>query len=372
MKKWVCGILLLMLVVVCAFALAEEAPAMSFVEEERINYKPILTGNREELTVDTWLQKMAVNVTDEDLFWSMDPDGPVYSFEQIDGPATEAHIDGGNVLRLDSLQNKVCKITFKLTAEWAGVTAETNMYIKFYKCPMPKTIGFEDEYTLYAGETIKLDTNYDNGKWNYPKNCKNVWLGLYPQESSNDEVIQAWPEEHTHSASTYIRGLKAGKATLLLEANQNGLNWYKTIEITVVDYTDAQGNKYFLNSDKTAKLTKGKKNISSAVIPNTIEVGKQKYKVTEIGKAAFSGNKKLKSLTIGKNVVQIGSKAFYNCKKLESITVKTSKLAGDSIGANAFKNIYKKAVFKCPSKKLAKTYKQLLINAGAPKEITCK
>ena len=373
MKKRLCGILLLALVAFCAFAVAEEAPAMSFVEQERINYKPILTGNRKELEVDTWLQQMAVDVSNEEYFWANGPDGPVYSYEQIDGPETKVHFDSDQVLRMDTLQTKPCKITFRLTAEWAGIKAETNMYIEFFKCPMPKTIGFEDEYTIYTGETIKLDVNYDDGKWNYPKNSKDNWHGLYAQKYSTKN-LDVWSENYPNNdgASCYIQGIKAGKATVLLEANQNGLNWYKEVKVTVVDFTDAQGNKYWLNNDKTAILTKGKKNASSVTVPDTIKAGKKKFKVTAIWDNAFSGNKKLASLTIGKNVAQIGSKAFYNCKKLKTITVKTKKLKAGSIGANAFKNIFKKAEFKCPSKKLAKTYKSIFISAGASKKITCK
>ena len=170
-----------------------------------------------------------------------------------------------------------------------------------------------------------------------------------------------------------VRGAKAGKASLKIEANQNGLNWYKTVKFKVVDFADAQGNKYLLDpASKTAVLTKGAKKAASVTVPDKIKVGKTKYKVTGIGKGAFSGNKKMTSLTLGKNVSMIGAKAFSNCKKLEKITVKTRNLKAGSIGAGAFKNISKKAVFKCPSKALAKAYKKLFISAGAPKKITCK
>ena len=35
----------------------------------------------------------------------------------------------------------------------------------------------------------------------------------------------------------------------------------------------------------------------------------------------FSGNEKLKAVTIGKNVKTIGANAFYNCKKLKKIII---------------------------------------------------
>ena len=50
-------------------------------------------------------------------------------------------------------------------------------------------------------------------------------------------------------------------------------------------------------------------------------------------------------------------------------TVLTGKLNQYQLGDGAFKNIYKKATFKCPKAKL-KDYKKLFVEKGAPK--TCK
>lgn len=80
-------------------------------------------------------------------------------------------------------------------------------------------------------------------------------------------------------------------------------------------------------------------------------------KVKTIGESAFSGCKKLTKATIGKGVTKIGKKAFYNCKKLKSVTIKTTKLK--SVDKYAFKGIAKKAIIKCPAKKVKK-YKKIL------------
>ena len=53
---------------------------------------------------------------------------------------------------------------------------------------------------------------------------------------------------------------------------------------------------------------KSKKNIK---VPDTVTIGGVKYKVTSIAPKAFSNNKKLTRITIGKNVEEIGKKAFY-------------------------------------------------------------
>ena len=108
--------------------------------------------------------------------------------------------------------------------------------------------------------------------------------------------------------------------------------------------------------------------------------------VTKIGKYAFSGCKKLKSVTINNNIKiiedeafykctsltkitipkkvnKIGKSAFEGCKKLKTITIKTTKLTSKNVEKNAFKGIYKKATCKVPKSKL-KSYKSLLKKKG--------
>lgn len=85
--------------------------------------------------------------------------------------------------------------------------------------------------------------------------------------------------------------------------------------------------------------------------------------MTGIAANAFKGNKKLKSVTIGKNVKTIGKNAFNGCKNLKKIVVKSSKLTKKSVGSKAFKGIYSKAKIKVPKSKL-KAYKKLLKSKG--------
>ncbi|MBR6889637.1 MAG: leucine-rich repeat protein, partial [Clostridia bacterium] len=102
-------------------------------------------------------------------------------------------------------------------------------------------------------------------------------------------------------------------------------------------------------------------------VPDTVTTRGQKLKVTAIADKAFYKNKKLTAVTIGKYVKKIGAKAFYGCGKLKTITLRTAKLTGKTVGANAFKGLYAKAVFKCPKAKL-KAYRALLAKKGAPKK----
>ena len=87
--------------------------------------------------------------------------------------------------------------------------------------------------------------------------------------------------------------------------------------------------------------------------------------VQNIGISAFQNCVWLTKITLGEKVSKIGKNAFKGCKKLKTITIKTKKLTDKTVGANAFKNVYFKATFKCPSTKVS-IYKTLLIKKGAP------
>lgn len=110
------------------------------------------------------------------------------------------------------------------------------------------------------------------------------------------------------------------------------------------------------NGTVSVSGTKNKK-ISKATVPATVKINGYAFKVTAVGAKAFSGCKKLKSVTIGKNVATIGSKAFYRAKALKKITVKGKGLK--KIGKSALKGIGKKAVIKVPKAK-KKAYKKLM------------
>ena len=94
-------------------------------------------------------------------------------------------------------------------------------------------------------------------------------------------------------------------------------------------------------------------------------------KLKTIGTSAFQVCVKQTKVTLGASVKTIGKNAFYGCKKLKTITIKSTKLTSSSVKANAFKGIYKKAVFKCPKAKKA-AYKKLFLKKGVPTTATFK
>ena len=106
-------------------------------------------------------------------------------------------------------------------------------------------------------------------------------------------------------------------------------------------------------------------------IPAAVTINGEVYKVTSIAKNACKGNKKLKTITISKNIKTIGANAFAGCKNLKTIRIASTSLTKKSVGKNAFKGIHKKAVIKVPKKKL-KAYKKFLKGKGQAKSVKIK
>ncbi len=107
----------------------------------------------------------------------------------------------------------------------------------------------------------------------------------------------------------------------------------------------------------------------SVKIFDKIKASGKTWKVTSVAANALKGNKKIESLTIGKNVRKIGKNAFANCRKLKKVIIKSKKI--NTIGKNAFKNINKKATVKVP-KAQKKKYAKLLNKAKLSKKVKIK
>ena len=105
---------------------------------------------------------------------------------------------------------------------------------------------------------------------------------------------------------------------------------------------------------------------STISIPDTININGVKFRVTSVAKDAFKNNRKIKKITIGKNIKSIGSNAFSGCKNLKTIIVKSKQI--QSVGKNAFKGIYKNAKIKIPKKKM-KLYKSIFNKKGQKKSV---
>lgn len=141
------------------------------------------------------------------------------------------------------------------------------------------------------------------------------------------------------------------------------------------------GGKYRITkviiNKKTGKVTGGNVeymapyNINCKLISATgiVKLGGVKFKVTSIAANCAKGCKKLNKVIIGSYVSNIGKNAFSGCSKLKTVTFKGSRLK--KVGANAFKGINKKATISVPKAK-KKAYTKLLKGKGQAKTVKIK
>ncbi len=143
----------------------------------------------------------------------------------------------------------------------------------------------------------------------------------------------------------------------------NGIKYYvkSTTEVTAVGVPSKSITSIEIpdtitySSDLTFKVTgidnKAFKNCKKL---KTVTIGKN---VTYIGKNAFQNCTKLKKVTIGKNVTSIGANSFKGCKKLKNVVISTTKLK--TVGKNSFTTIQDNATITVPKSKYTK-YKKML------------
>lgn len=110
----------------------------------------------------------------------------------------------------------------------------------------------------------------------------------------------------------------------------------------------------------TAEVTKitGKKR--KITIASEVKINGFSFKVTSVRKNAAKNNKKISTLTIGKNIISIGANSFSGCKNLKNITLKGTKSI--KIKAKALAGTSRKIKITVPKKISARTLKKLKKN----------
>ena len=178
---------------------------------------------------------------------------------------------------------------------------------------------------------------------------------------------------------TYSNNKKIGTATVTITGKGNYTGTVsKTFTINAKKGTTFESGsyKYKITGANTVSFEGIKKSkiakTTTVKIADTVKYGGATFKVTSIGDKALYKKTKVKSVTIGKNVTKIGKSAFEGCKKLKTITVKTTKLKSSKyVGKNALKGINSKASIKVPKSKL-KLYKKVFKGKGQAKNVTIK
>ena len=178
----------------------------------------------------------------------------------------------------------------------------------------------------------------DYGKYPFSENVeiRNVILALHNEDSDYDgrvyyDNIRYVDVQNLDGIDTDINRKYHDAYTGGGDSKEDTLEKGKKYEVDNVVY------KVLDNKEGgSVELVSVKKQIPNVLIKDTVVINGIKCKVTAIAKNVYKNSKKLKSITIGKNVKRIGKKAFYNCKKLSVITINTTKLTEKNVGANAF------------------------------------
>ncbi len=191
----------------------------------------------------------------------------------------------------------------------ASITVSENETIRTLPTSTKSGYTFLGWYTAATGGTKVTSITVDSNKT------------LYAQWKQIETVTESKPSTDTTTDSD---------ATTEQEQ--------KPVASVGQETTDASGNKFIVTSATattgTVEFTGGKdKNVAKVKIPATVTISNQQYQVTSIQKNAFSGYKKLSSVTIPSSVTSIGANAFKGCVKLTSITIPKSVT---SIGSGAF------------------------------------
>ena len=178
----------------------------------------------------------------------------------------------------------------------------------------------EETASLAAGQTKQLAATV------LPANAANKtvsWSSSNPgvAEVSANGLVTAKAVGTAVITATTADGAKTASCTVTVTAK---IGTARTVGAARVKVTGAGEAAYTAPKSKTAK---------SAVIPATVKIGGQTYKVTSVAENAFKNNKRITKVTISKNVKTIGKSAFYGCSRLSRVTVGRSV---ETIGDYAF------------------------------------
>ena len=145
--------------------------------------------------------------------------------------------------------------------------------------------------------------------------------------------------------------------TKITDKKAKNLTIPATVKVKGVTYkVTGIADKAFKNNKKLTTVTIGKnvKKVGKEVFSGCTKLAAVKFdtKLTTIGEKAFYKCTKLTNATVPKNVKTINASAFADCTNLKKITVTAGKLK--TISKNAFKGINKKATITVKGTKKVK------------------
>lgn len=290
-----------------------------------------------------------------------------------------ATVDGNG--KVTAVANGKATITVTTEDGEKTATCEVTVEIPNVPVPAPEELVNEVKNEIAAAEGRK-ESDYTEETWKVYEKALNAAKEAVEQKTATEEEMQQILTALRNAASALKKETPSTeKETPSTEKETPSTN-PQTPEtpndgtVKVGQVIKAEGQYGVFTYKVTGKDTVEVKSITakgkakkSVKIFDKVKASGKTWKVTSVAANALKGNKKMESLTIGKNVRKIGKNAFANCRKLKKVTVKSKKI--NTIGKNAFKNINKKATVKVP-KAQKKKYAKLLNKAKLSKKVKIK
>ena len=229
-----------------------------------------------------------------------------------------------------------------------------------------KTIADKRHGTAYFQFTVgktkgKVKVAKTKEKWNTAS--KSYTIVLPEMTTDGKDEFLGWQDEEgkLYSSGETIEKYHKGSYYEFIA------KWKTKNGTTFVESEDEA--KYKITGKDTVTLVKYTgKSATSCHVWDTVIFHNNTYKITAIGKKAFS-KAAVKKVQIGKNVTKIESKAFYNCKELKTLKICSNKIK--TIGFKAIEGISENAIINCPDAK-KKVYTKKLKKAGLKETMTVK
>ena len=296
-------------------------------------------------------------------------------------------ISKGTAVILYKYHYRNFKIKFNGNGATSGFMEELNVSSnKSYK--LPKNVFVRTGY-IFNGWKYSIDGySYnvaDGGRINISEDT------LFENVITTISLKAQWKRDPNYwikKAGTVITDKKSKAKYIVLSSKKKTVKYYRNTnknatKVSIPATISFDGITYKV-TEIDAKALKGNKKVK------TVTMGKN---ITKIGDEAFSGCTALSNVTIGANVTTIGNKAFYNtaiknltlpaktvklgkqfvykCSKMKTLTVKSSKMTKKTITDGAYKGLGKSVVVKVPKSKVS-AYKKLFQSKGLGKKVKVK
>ncbi len=307
--------------------------------------------------------------------------GGTYKNLTITGSSSETNVSGctinGGYLDIPSKNNPTVKnITVKKSSRITLDGLKENQYSAVFSSTsgndLPVTLTSDPVRTMALSKvrsnkfgkiTVNFDSNdgsgnmeeifaYVEGSLKLPKNSFTKSMAIFKGWNLDPEGTALYKDEAEIPLCSALGD--AGSTATLYAIWGNGTADQSADKdlspANAVTITTETGNYKKLTNTEVSFAGSNTNGAKKFEIPETItDSNSKKYKVTAIESSAFKDDKNLTKIEIGSNVKKVGKNAFSGCKKLNSITINANKFK--SIGKNSFKGIKKNAKITIIAKK---------------------